>query len=115
MLRLQEDGRLVGMARIFWIDFHNGKGVMDMGVGDESDRLHGYGTEALDLLLNFAFSELNLHRISAWTIADNHTFIHIASKAGFKEEALQKEASFHNGHYVDGILMGILRSEWEAR
>lgn len=114
MLRLKKDDRLIGMARIFWVDFHNGNGVLNMGVGDESDRRHGYGYEALSLLLHFAFNELNLHRLSAWASEDNTAFIQIANKAGFQEEAHQAEFSFHNGRYWDLILMGILRSEWEA-
>jgi hypothetical protein len=37
----RDDNRLVGLARIFGIDFHNGTGVLDMGVGDSSDRRVG--------------------------------------------------------------------------
>ena len=58
-LRLKDDNRLVGLARIFWIDFHNGTGVLNLGIGDTSDRWHGYGSDALKLLLRFAFNDLN--------------------------------------------------------
>jgi RimJ/RimL family protein N-acetyltransferase len=86
-LRLRSDNRLVGLARIFWIDFHNGTGVLNLGIGDASDRRHGYGSDALDLLLRFAFDELNLHRLSAWPSADNLPFIQRSIKPVSKKKA----------------------------
>ena len=114
-LRLREDNRLVGLARIFWIDFHNGTGVLNLGIGDVLDRRHGYGSDALDLLLRFAFNDLNLHRLTVWPSVDNIPFIQVVEKAGFKEEARRREAAFHNGRYWDVLFMGLLRTEWEKK
>jgi RimJ/RimL family protein N-acetyltransferase len=112
-LRARDDERLVGLARIFWIDFHNGTGVLNMGIGDASDRRQGYGSDALDLLLRFAFNDLTLHRLSVWPSADNFPFIHMVEKAGFEEEARRREAVFHDGRYWDEVQMGLLRTKWE--
>jgi RimJ/RimL family protein N-acetyltransferase len=114
-VRARDDNRLVGLARIFWIDFHNATGVLNLGIGDASDRRHGYGSEALNLLVRFAFDDLNLHRLSAWPVADNLAFIHVAEKAGFKVEARRREAAFHDGSYWDVVLLGLLRTEWEKK
>jgi RimJ/RimL family protein N-acetyltransferase len=114
-VRLKDDNRLLGLARIFWIDFHNGTGVLSLGIGDTSDRRHGYGSDALDLLLRFAFNDLNMHRLSAWPSADNLPFIHMAGKAGFEEEGRRREAAFHDGRYWDVVLMGLLRTKWEKK
>jgi RimJ/RimL family protein N-acetyltransferase len=112
-VRLRDDNRLVGLGRIFWIDFHHGTGVLNLGVGENSDRRHGYGFDALNLLLRFAFDDLNLHRLSAWPGADNLPFINLAGKAGFEEEGRRREAAFHDGRYWDVVLMGLLRTKWE--
>ena len=114
-MRTRDDNRLVGLARIFWIDFHNGTGVLNLGVGDASDRRRGFGSDALNLLLRFAFDELNLHRLSVWPSADNLPFIKMVGKAGFEEEARRREASFHDGSYWDVLHLGLLRSQWEQR
>jgi RimJ/RimL family protein N-acetyltransferase len=114
-LRLREDNRLVGLARIFWIDFHNDTGEVNLGIGDIADRRHGYGSDALNLLLRFGFNDLNLHRISAWASADNLAFISMARKAGFEEEARRREAVFHGGRYWDVFIMGLLRTQWEKK
>jgi RimJ/RimL family protein N-acetyltransferase len=112
-LRARADGRLVGLARLSNIEFHNGTGVLNLSVGSEADRRHGYGTDALHLLLRFAFDELNLHRISAWVAESNLPLYSLFEKAGFEEEARRREASFHDGTYWDVIHMGLLRSKWE--
>jgi len=114
-LRARDDNRLVGLARIFRIDFHNGTGALNLGIGDASDRRHGYGSDALNLLLHFAFDELNLHRLSVWPSADNLPFIQMVEKAGFEEEARRREAVFHDGSYWDEVLLGLLRTKWEKK
>jgi RimJ/RimL family protein N-acetyltransferase len=114
-LRAKEDDRLVGLARIFWIDFHHGTGVLNMGIGDASDRRHGYGYDALNMLLRFAFNDLNLNRLSVWPSADDIPFIKMVEKAGFEEEARRREAVFRDGSYWDEIHMGLLRTKWEKK
>jgi RimJ/RimL family protein N-acetyltransferase len=114
-LRARADNRLLGLARIFWIDFHNGTGVLNLGIGAASDRRRGYGSDALGLLLRFAFGELNLHRLSVWPGADNLAFITMVEKAGFEEEARRREAAFHDGSYWDVVLLGLLRTKWEKK
>ena len=112
-LRARADGRLVGVARLHHIEFHNGTGVLSLGVGDEADRRRGYGSDALHMLLHLAFGELNLHRVSAWAAEGPLPFYRLFEKAGFEEEARRREASFHDGTYWDVIQMGLLRSKWE--
>jgi RimJ/RimL family protein N-acetyltransferase len=114
-VRAKDDDRLVGLARIFWIDFHNGTGALNLGVGEASDRQQGYAEDAFHMLLRFAFGELNLHRLSIWPGADDIPFIHMVEKAGFEEEARRREALFHDGRYWDEVQMGLLRSKWEKK
>ena len=47
-----------------WIDWTNGNGYLRMGIGSDGDRGQGLGTQALGLLLRFAFAELNLFRVT---------------------------------------------------
>jgi RimJ/RimL family protein N-acetyltransferase len=114
-LRARADNRLLGLARIFRIDFHNGTGELNLGIGNASDRRRGYGSDALDLLLRFAFNDLNLHRLSVWPGANNLPYIQLLEKAGFEEEARRREAVYHDGSYWDELLMGLLRAKWEKK
>jgi len=114
-LRAKDDNRLVGLSKIHWIDFHNGTGVLNLGVGNESGRQQGYASDAMELLLRFAFNDLNLHRLSVWPSEDNLPFIQEVEKAGFEEEARRREAAFHDGSYWDVICMGLLKAKWEKK
>ncbi len=114
-LRACSDDRLVGLAKLYGIDFHNGTGILALGIGDAADRRHGYGSDALTLLLSFAFGELNLNRLSVFLTSDNLPCIKLLEKAGFEQEVRRREAAYHDGRYWDGIDMGLLRSKWETR
>jgi hypothetical protein len=83
-----------------------------MGLGGPENRGQGYGLEALALMLNYAFYELNLHRVSLNVIGDNLRAIRAYKKAGFKEEGHIRQAVQRDGQRHDLIWMGILRDEW---
>jgi RimJ/RimL family protein N-acetyltransferase len=63
-IRARDDDRLIGKAVIEWIDWTNGNGWIRLGIGSADDRCKGYGSQALRLLLRYAFAELNLYRVT---------------------------------------------------
>lgn len=112
-IRARPDDRLVGFIKIYWVEWTNGNGWVELGVGDANDRGHGYGSEALRLILRYAFAELNLFRLSAIVPEYNPAALHLFAKAGFVEEVRRREALQRDGRYWDAINMGLLREEWE--
>ena len=62
-IRAKDDGRLIGEARIEWVEWSNGTAFIKIGLPDPADRRKGIGADVLRLLLRFAFRELNLHHI----------------------------------------------------
>lgn len=112
-LRTLEDDRLIGFLAIHSIEWNNQAGILSMGIGDPAYQGSGYGTDALNLGLNYAFNELNLFRVGLDVIASNTRAIHTYEKAGFKHEGARRSAVYRDGQRVDWLLMGILRSEWE--
>jgi RimJ/RimL family protein N-acetyltransferase len=113
-IRLKEDDRLLGFGELQWIDWSNGAGRIRLGIGGEQDRGCGYGSEALRLLLRFAFDELNLYRVSAAIPEYNDVALHVFKKAGFIEEVRRREALYRDGRRWDQIQLGLLREEWKA-
>ena len=111
-IRSKEDNRLLGYERLNRIDWAHGFANLWILIGDSRDRDHGYGSEALNLILHFAFNEMNLHRINASVGADNPQAIHFLRKAGFVEEVRRRQALHLDGKYWDLIHMGLLKSEW---
>ena len=112
-IRMRSDDRLIGFARLHWIEWSNGSGKLELGIGDEQDRRQGYGTEALEMLLRYAFAELNLYRLAAEIPEYNSPALRLFEKCGFVEEVRRRQALNRFGRRWDLIQMGILRREWE--
>lgn len=74
----------------------------------------GYGYEAGQLLLSFAFEQMNLNRVFLKVFADNPRAIALYEKLGFRHEGCLREEHYRDGHYLDVYVMGILRREWTA-
>jgi RimJ/RimL family protein N-acetyltransferase len=113
-IRMRLDDRLIGFAKLYWIEWSNGAGLIQLGIGDPADRNHGYGSETLRMLLRYAFAELNLYHLTAFIPEYNQVALHIFSKARFIEEVRRRHALNRCGRYWDLLHFGILRQEWEA-
>jgi len=81
-------------------------------IGDKSYHGKGYGHEAIELLLGFAFNFLNLHNVSLWVYDDNARGIACYKSVGFKECGRRRQANRHNGQWRDIIFMDILAEEF---
>jgi RimJ/RimL family protein N-acetyltransferase len=73
----------------------------------------GYGTAASRLLTTYAFEERRMHRMVAQAIDANVGSCRIWEKLGFRQEGRQKEATYHQGRYMDLLLYAVLEDEWE--
>ena len=111
-IRAREDDRLLGKAVLEWIDWSNGNGYLRLGIGSGTDRGHGLGTQALGLLLRFAFAELNLFRVTIVIPEYNQAAIALVRKFGFIEEVRRRKAILRDDGVWDLVIFGLLRSEW---
>lgn len=112
MICLREDGRAIGFCGFDGFDTLNGNAELGVGIGDRTCWDKGYGTEAVELLLDFGFGELRLHRIWLHVFGFNHRAIRVYQKVGFTHEGIKREAYFRHGQHHDMHVMGILRDEW---
>ncbi|MES5820965.1 GNAT family protein [Streptomyces sp. RG80] len=77
-------------------------------------RGRGVGTEAVRLLVGYAFEQLALHRIQLEAYAFNHRALRVYEKVGFVREGLRRETEFRDGAWVDEVVMGLLDRDWAA-
>jgi RimJ/RimL family protein N-acetyltransferase len=77
-----------------------------------SKRGYGYGRDAIELLLNFAFNKLNTHRFWLDVRLHNEKAIGVYRKMGFIEEGILREAVKLNSGYVSIMIMSILRQDY---
>ena len=115
MIRAKEDDRLIGRAAIQWIEWTNGNAWLHLGIGSAQDQRKVYGSQALGMLMRFAFAELNLFRLSARIPEYNQAAIALFSKFGFAEEVRRRQALDRDGRRWDMLIFGLLNSEWKAQ
>ncbi|MBA5851797.1 GNAT family N-acetyltransferase [Clostridium sp. cel8] len=70
---------------------------------DEDEQGKGYMKEALGLVVNYAFEEMNLHRLEASTLVDNFRSQAVLESCGFNKLGLNKSYLFINGKWRDHI------------
>jgi RimJ/RimL family protein N-acetyltransferase len=85
-----------------------------IAIGDPANRGQGYGREATQLALAFAFDELNLRRVTFTAFSYNQRSIALAERLGFQREGSFREFLLRDGQCHDMLLFGLLRREWEA-
>jgi RimJ/RimL family protein N-acetyltransferase len=111
-IRNKDDDRLLGFVRVEGIEWTHGTGSLKLAIGDQAERGKGYGSEAMQLILYFAFTELNLYRLSAIVGEDNPGGLKFFQKFGFIEEVRRRKALMRDGETWDSIHLGLLRDEW---
>ncbi len=110
-IHILADDRLLGFGELDWVLWSSGIGNVRLGIGAESDRRKGYGTDAMNLILRSAFMELNLHRVSLDVFDYNPRGVKSYEKAGFRHEGRAREMILRDGRRYDVLYMGILRNE----
>lgn len=99
-----------GLHDIKWVDRTAFLGIL---IGETDYWNQGYGTEAIRLILDHAFRRMNMNRVDLNVYEFNKGAIRCYEKAGFFHEGRKRQSHYHAGRYWDGLIMSILREEWE--
>jgi len=111
---LPDEGRVIGSVALRVQDAELGEA--DLGVGlDPSEWNRGYAVEAATRMLDFAFEELKLHRVSAECIAENESARRLVDRIGMREEGRFKNRRWMHDKWWDSLVFAILDSEWRAK
>lgn len=111
---LRDEDRALGLFG--FVGWQPGHRRADIGYDLRRDHWgRGLATEALDALLRFGFTRLELNRVEAQTIADNHESVRLLRRFGFQREGLRRSYSLEeDGLFHDGAIYGLLRSEFRG-
>ena len=111
-IRAREDNHLIGFVRI-WILWNHGVGWLITAIGDP--QFYGKAErQIIPLVLNYAFSELNLFRLETDLPEYETELEEILLENGFKLDATNRGVLYFDNCYWNEHLYGILKPEWEA-
>lgn len=109
-----EDGTIIGEIGLDDIQPGSPNVFVGISIGDPQYWGRGYGTDAMRILLRYAFSFLNMHRVSLSVFGYNERAIRSYEKAGFRHEGSLHNWLNRDGRRWDLHFMGILQSEWKT-
>ncbi len=113
-MRKNEDNSLIGFIGLFNLYLQHGDTLVAIAVGERENWSRGYGTDAMRVMLRYAFLELNLRRVGLIVFSYNPRAIRSYEKAGFVHEGRVRGAMQRDGKRWDFLYMGVLREEWLA-
>lgn len=73
----------------------------------------GIVTNSCRALINYAFAALRLNKVEIRFVLQNEKSAQIPIKLGFSKEGILRQSAKLHGHYVDMVVMGMLRHDWK--
>ncbi len=104
--------RIIGMVGLHLVDFVNGNAELGYWLGQKYWR-RGYMTEAVGLIVGFAFQKLRLERLYAVVLSINKGSVKVLEKNSFSREGTWRKAHVIGGKRYDVYSYGLLRDEFK--
>lgn len=111
---LRENDLYIGDVMLINVDYVNRTAETGSFFHDRNYRGAGYGSEAKQLLLEYAFEVLDLHMVESWVLFPNTRSAAALRKQGYTEAGRMCWAYPYEGGFNNGILFDFLREEWRA-
>lgn len=107
----QDGDQLLGNCGIESIDYIHKTAEIGIFIGDEENRNKGYGTEVMNLLIEYGFNYLNLNNLMLRVFSFNERAIACYKKAGFNEIGRRRQSYYLKGTYYDQVYMDIIKED----
>ncbi|ERJ13274.1 GNAT family N-acetyltransferase [Haloplasma contractile] len=114
LLIVNKQGRRVGEITYFKGLWYMPGYEIGYQIYRKEDRGKGYGSEALNLFVDYLFKAKPIQRLEIEVIVDNIGSRKVAEKCGFQLEGLKRKASFSRGVYHDVELLSLIREDWQS-
>jgi diamine N-acetyltransferase len=98
----------IGLIDLFDFDPKNNRAGIGIVIQSNENKNQNIGSEALGLLIRFAFYDLNLHQLYANIIEDNTASLALFTKFGFQKVGIKKDWTLVNGAYKDEAIFQLI-------
>ncbi len=111
----KKDSKPLGIIGLGHIDWINGWANAYIIIGEKDYWGRDIATEATELLVEYAFNELNLNKIHGGVTVENIGSWSVAEKIGFELEGIEKEEIYVDGKYLDNKTFRLLKEDWKQK
>ena len=112
MVIVRENNKVIGEAGLLRMDSAWRTTDVSVIIWEKEEWGKGYGREAILLLLDYAFTNLNFHRVAIGVVSFNERALHFWEKLGFRKEGIQRDGYYYNGKYHGFVMMSMLEDEF---
>ncbi len=107
--------KVIGRIGYRWWHVPHSRAELGYGMYGEENKQQGYMTEAINAIVQFGFTAMNLNRIEAFTGSRNIASQRLLERLGFTKEGLLREHYCNKGTIEDSICYSLLRSEFTLK
>ena len=107
---LSDTFEAIGLIDLFDFDPKNNRAGVGIIISSESNRNSGIGSEALQLVINYAFNQLQLHQLYANIGSDNEISKQLFTKFGFQKIGTKKDWIKVDNIFKDEILFQLINN-----
>lgn len=111
---LQDNGQHIGNIKLGPINWWHRRADISLFIGDKSCWGKGYASEAISLLRDWSFLNLDLQKLNAGIYAENHGSNRAFRKCGFEIEGRLKDECIMDGERTDLLKLGLTRRRWST-
>jgi diamine N-acetyltransferase len=104
-----ETAETLGLIDIFDFDPKNNRAGVGLLIGSQANRSKGIGSEALELVINYTFQQLQVHQLYANIGSDNEISLQLFTKFGFQKIGIKKDWNKVNNDYKDELLFQLIQ------
>lgn len=106
---LNDSQEAIGLIDLFDFDPKNSRAGLGLVIADLESRNKGIGSEALELVINYSFQQLQLHQLYANIGSDNEISLQLFTKFGFQKIGIKKDWIKMNNRYKDELLFQLIK------
>ncbi len=108
----KETDEAIGTTSFVRIDWVGRMATFYIAIAEKENWSKGYGKEATQLMIDYAFNTLNFNRVQLHVSVENERAIKAYEKVGFVKEGTLRQAMYFDNHYIDFYLMAILKEDY---
>lgn len=103
-----KEDEALGLIDVFNFDFKNKRAGIGILIQNKNNRGKGYGKEALSLLIDYCFLQLQLHQLYCNISKTNTASLRLFKNEGFVEVGVKKEWNYTPNGFVDEVLLQLI-------
>lgn len=107
----KENSEAIGLIDLFDFDAKNKRAGIGIIIQNEIDRNNGFGKEALSLVINYVFEQLQLHQLYANIGTENKASESLFTTFGFEKIGVKKDWNFTNNQFYDEAVFQLIKNK----